>query len=321
VTLSLEDEIRYNLYFEIAGMDVNPADMGLIIWDQEPVTPTVNGGGTVISGATYVPATGRYGISTMGLPARHMGDIKYMVVYAKLGDNSYVYSRVLQYSAKTYCLNRVEKSNNENMRALCVALMNFGAEAQKYFAATTDYTYTELMNVGFEAYQYLVADYDAELLDKLDTVGAAKAGIFGTTVNGFSKRSVSMSANGTFALNYYFTTNSAADSVTFYYWDAQRYASVTQLTPENATGTAQMILSDTANRYWAEITGIAAKEMDQTFYACGVYEVDGVRYTTGVIPYSLATYCNNKVATEAEIQHLTAAMAVYGYHAKTYFAN
>jgi hypothetical protein len=319
MTLSLEDEINYNLYFEVSGMTVSEENMGLIIWDKEPENPTISGGGTMIQGATYVPAYGRYGISSIGIPAKNMGDIKYMVVYAKQNDGTYVYSRVLQYSAKTYCLNRVEKSENQAMRALCVALMNYGAEAQKYFAATTSYTYDELMNAGFEKYQNLVADYHSDLLNKPEAVGAAKAGVFGTTSNGFRSRSVSMSADGTFALNYYFTTSLNADSVTFYYWTADRYAQVSQLTAANASGSKQMSLTANANTYWACFDGIAAKEMDRTIYACGVYEVDGVTYSTGVIPYSLAKYCMNKAATECEIQDLATAMAIYGYHAKTYF--
>jgi hypothetical protein len=256
----------------------------------------------------------------MGIPAKDMGNIKYFMIYARMNDGSYVYSRVLQYSAKTYCLNRVKKSENENMRALCVALMNFGAEAQKYFAATTDYTYTELMNTGFEDYQYLVAAYNSNLLNKTEAVSGYKAGIFGTTSNGFSKRSISMSADGTFALNYYFTTAAEAQNVTFYYWTAEQYTSVTELTPENASGSYQMVPTGEENKYWAPIGEIAAKEMDQTIYACGTYEIDGTMYSTGVIPYSLATYCNNKATKECDIQAFAAAMAVYGYHAKTYFA-
>ena len=54
VTLSLEDEIVYNLYFEITNMDVSEENMGLIIWDSEPAVTTINGGGTVIPGAVYV---------------------------------------------------------------------------------------------------------------------------------------------------------------------------------------------------------------------------------------------------------------------------
>jgi hypothetical protein len=151
-------------------------------------------------------------------------------------------------------------------------------------------------------------------------VGAAKAGVFGTEKNGFSKRSVSMSAEGIFSLNYYFTPEVKADKVTFCYWTEEQYNSVSTLTFANVSGTKEMVASDGGNVYWASVDGIAAKDLDQTIYACGVYEVDGVLYSTGVIPYSLAKYCTNKASTENDVQDLAAATVVYSYHAKAYFA-
>ena len=320
-SLLLEDEIVYNLYFEIADMTVSEENMGLIVWDSEPITPTIYGSGTVMEGVSYVPALGRYVVSSMGIPAKNMGDLKYMVVYARQSDGSYVYSRVLPYSAKSYCLNRVENSSDENLRALCVALMNYGAEAQKYFAATSDYTYSELMNVGFEDYQHLVTDYDAGLLEQPGAVDAAKAGAFGTKANGFGKRYASMSADGTFALNYYFTTSAKVEKVVFYYWTSEQYAAVSKLTAANASGSKEMTLTDAENTYWASVEDIAAKMIDQTIYACGVYEIDGVTYSTGVISYSLAKYCITMASSESDVRDFAAATVVYSYHAKTYFSN
>lgn len=319
MTLLLEDEIHYKLYFQVDNMSVSEEDMGMIIWDEEPVLPTIHGGGTVIAGAVFNPVNGCYGVSSMGIPAKNMGDVKYLVAYAKQPGGNYVYSRVLQYSARTYCLNRVHNSTNEKMRALCVALMNYGAEAQKHFAATSDYTYTELMNVGFEQYQYLVKPYSGSLVNKVGAVGAVKAGNFGTTAKGFDRRSVTVSANGAFALNYYFMPSASAEKVTCYYWTAAQFASVSVLTAENASGSMEMTRLSGRNEYWACIDGIAAKEIDQPIYVCGVYEVDGVMYSTGVIPYSVATYCVNKASGESAIKYFAEAMVVYGYHAKTYF--
>jgi hypothetical protein len=205
------------------------------------------------------------------------------------------------------------------MRALCVALMNYGAEAQKYFAATTDYTYTELMNAGFEEYQYLVQPYSRDLLNLPGTVDAVKAGEFGTTANGFTQRSASMSADGSFALNYYFTTAVPVEKVTMYYWTAEQYAAAAVLTPENASGSKEMVRLEAVNQFWANYDGIAAKEMDVPLYVCGVYEAEGEVYSTGVIAYSMARYCTGKAENNSEIQNFARAMAVYGYHAKTYF--
>ena len=43
--------------------------------------------------------------------------------------------------------------------------------------------------------------------------------------------------------------------------------------------------------------------------------------TSGIISYSLGAYCESKAASEGDAQQAFAqATAVYGYHAKQYFA-
>jgi hypothetical protein len=74
--------------------------------------------------------------------------------------------------------------------------------------------------------------------------------------------------------------------------------------------------------YSAQVTGIAAKQIDDTFYVCGVYTSGGNTYCTGIIAYSLSRYCkNNAGSADPGMQELAKATAVYGYHAANYFAN
>ena len=314
-TVSFEDEVLYNLYFTVENIDASAEDMGLIVWDQEPDDATVHGSGTILDGAVYDATNDRYMVSTMGIPGQYMGDTKYLMVYAKQADGTYVYSSVHPYSAKIYCTSRLEKSTNEKMKALCVALMNYGAEAQLYFGYNTD----QLMNAELDAYQSLVEAYRADMMDPRGTVDEAKAGDFGVSASGFTSRTATMSADGNFSLNYYFTTEYAADQVTFYCWTEEDFAGAEVLTAENATVCKEMTSTDTPNRYWADYAGIAAKEIDKTVYVCGVYEVDGVTYSTGVIPYSIGYYCTRKAAASGDMQALAMATAVYCYYAKAYF--
>ena len=317
VTLSLEAEVHYNLYFTASNMSVAAADMGLIVWDEEPADATHDGGGTILEGASYNESNGSYMVSTMGIPGKNLGDTKYLVVYAKQADGSYLYSTVQAYSAKTYCLSRLENSTNENLKALCVALMNYGAAAQTYFGYKTD----DLMNAEFADSQSLVAEYSADMMAPRMTVDESKAGIFGTAMNGFTNRGATMSADGAFAINYYFSTSVAVENVTFYYWTEGDYAAADVLTAENASGSKDMAPALGENQFWTNISDIAAKELDKNIFVCGVYEVDGTTYSTGVFAYSLGYYCVNKAANgNAQIKPMAAATAVYSYYAKAYFA-
>jgi hypothetical protein len=73
--------------------------------------------------------------------------------------------------------------------------------------------------------------------------------------------------------------------------------------------------------YGAAISGIAAKDIDGALYACGVYTAaDGNTYCTGILPYSLGAYCGGQVSKAGSTADLAAAIAVYGYYAKAYFA-
>ena len=104
--------------------------------------------------------------------------------------------------------------------------------------------------------------------------------------------------------------------MTLYYWDAEDYENAAELTADNATGSMVMTPGD---RYSAAITDIAAKDLDSTYYVAVVYQSNGRTYCSGVLAYSLASYCNSKATAEGSIGELAKATAVYGYHAKQLF--
>jgi hypothetical protein len=103
--------------------------------------------------------------------------------------------------------------------------------------------------------------------------------------------------------------------VTFYYWTKDAYENAEVLTADNASGTMNMTAENGVCH--GQITGVAAKQLDDTYYVAAVYTVDGETYCTGVIAYSLSTYCMRNAASN--IGELARATAVYGYHAKAYF--
>ena len=133
---------------------------------------------------------------------------------------------------------------------------------------------------------------------------------------GYSNIYPTVSFEGAFSINFYFTPNKSVDSApVMYYWDAATYNSVSKLTPENATGVITM--KQDGSNWGAAVEGIAAKSIDETIYVAGFYTSNGVSYPTNIISYSLGNYCKT-IAANGEA--FGAATAVYGYYAKAYFA-
>jgi hypothetical protein len=195
-------------------------------------------------------------------------------------------------------------------------MLNYGAEAQKYFGYKTD----DLMNKDLTAEQKaLVVAYSADLFRGAIAADSNKTANFAKTSTGFSGRSATVSFEGAFAINYYFTPDSEPDGdITFYYWSATDYAKAGSLAVANATGKLTM-KKGADGSYWAQVTGIAAKQLDDTYYVAAVYTSNLQRCCTGVIAYSLSKYCINKAGGTSDMKDLAAHTAVYGYHAKSYF--
>jgi hypothetical protein len=164
-----------------------------------------------------------------------------------------------------------------------------------------------------------VVAYSADLLNGPVSADSSKAGAMVKTEVGFGSRNATVSFEGAFAINYYFAPNSYVDShIIFYYWTADDYAAASMLSPANATGKMTMQVNSDGT-YWAQISGIAAKQLDDTFYVAAVYTSDLETRCTGVIAYSLSKYCMNN-ANHPLMAEFAKATAVYGHHAKQYFS-
>lgn len=317
-TLSLDDEVKYNFYYTINNIDVGVEDMGLITWSAKPEDATFAAAENVIPGAVFNASTGEYMVQTNGIPAKKLGDYLYFRVYAKLSDGTYVYSNLSRYSAKAYAMDRLANSRSADTKALCVALLNYGAAAQMHFGYKTD----ALVNADLNAEQKaLVGAYSADMITALPTVDAAKAGDF-VANGGFTTGYPTVSFEGAFAINYYFVPNKTIDGdLTLYCWDLETYNSVDKLTADNATATVVMTQTATGE-YFGSYTGIAAKQVDETVFVAGVYESEGVRYSTSVVPYSVGAYCADRVAYGSDTMKVFAAeTAVFGHYAEIYFDN
>lgn len=309
----------YNIYFDVANMDdVSSSDMGLLLFETKRTDGTIENASSVIPGAVYSASAGYYRVHTGGVAAKNLGDTIYFKIYAKQPDGSYVYSDVYGYNAVQYANEIFANSSNDKMKALCVAMLNYGAAAQTYFNYKTD----SLMNAGLTAEQKaLVQSYSADIVKDIN-VDSTKLGSFAYTQSGFSGASAAVSFEGAFAINYYVKPNSTPDGkVTLYYWTQDAYENADELTVDNASGSVNMIKF--GSQYTFSYIDIAAKEVNEAVYIAVEYTSGGTRHCTGVIGYSVGTYCEDVVGKTESTQAAIAfakATALYGHYAEEYFA-
>jgi hypothetical protein len=289
------------------------AEQGMLVFYTNPGEADYDMADEVFTDSVYVPSSGRYMNTTKGVPAKELGDTRYYAAYVKLTDGTYAYSDVYDYSPKQYAMNMLGKTNtSDKQKALCVAMLNYGAAAQRYFGYRTN----SLMNAGLTAAQKkLVSGYDKSLFK--GAVACAKANDFAQT-SGFSKKTASVSFESAFSINFYMTpANAVAGNMTLYVWTPEVYDNASRLTKSNAV--AVVMTKGTDGRYFAQVSGIAAKALDDTYYVAAVYtDGNGNSQCTGVIAYSLSKYCMNNAS--GEMGALAQATAMYGYYASQYFA-
>ena len=313
-TLSFEDEILVNFYYTVSNL-TDVAEHGMLVFYSEPGTVDVANADAVYQAAAYDAVNDRHMATTSGIAAKEMGDTRYYAAYAKCTDGTYVYSGIYDYSPKKYATNMLNKATaSQKQKALCVAMLNYGAAAQEYFGYNTD----NLMNSALTAEQQaLNIAYDSSLFTGAVAADTNKTGNFPATATGFSKKNATVSFEGAFCVNYYFTPNCAVSGdMTLYIWTPEAYAAADILTAENASAITMAALSD--GRCWGQVSGIAAKSLDETYYVAAVYaDGAGNTYCTGVIAYSLSRYCMNNAS--GNMGELAQATAMYGYYAKQFF--
>ena len=311
-TLSFEDQIQYNVYYTVSN-SASIAEMGLITFNSKLSDGTIADAVDVISG--YSHSDGTYMVHTNGIPGKNLGDALYFKVYAKLTDGTYAYSPVAGYNAVAYAKTVLNSDTaSRGAKALVVAMLNYGAASQVYFDYKTDALMNDFLTDTGKA---LVSPYDSSMVSPVMAADSARAGHFVMDKTAFTGAFPSVSFEGAFSINYYFTIGLPPDSgITFCYWDAKTYKTADKLTTANTTGMVQMVRD--GDRWFACVDGIAAKDMDQTVYVAAIYKSGGKTYTTSVIAYSLGKYCQTMADSG---NALGAATAVYGYYAKEYFAS
>ena len=313
-TLALEGEVHYSIYFTTEDMNVSLSNMGLLIWTTPRTNPTIENAEEIVAGVQNVNNT--FIARSNGIAAKKLGDTVYLRVYAKLDDGSYVYSKTITYSAKKYTDYTLAYRNDDpELQRLVVALMNYGAAAQTAFS----YKPYDLMNAHLTAnHQSTQVAYNKNLLPSSAQPDANKTKYF-IRSSAFNYRSASMVLEGALSITYRFIPSNTPDNgLTLYYWTESTYNSVDALTPANSDG-RKIMIPDSQGYYTASYDGLAAKQMGETIYVVAIYEAGGIQHTTGVIAYSLSTYCNYVATNNLANKDVAQAAVVYGYFAKEYF--
>ena len=313
-TLEFKDMITVNAFFTAENTQ-DVAEMGMITYSYKSSVVSVETAEHRIPGATYIESSGRYLATSQGIHAKYLGDTVYLAVYAKLTDGTYVYTVLAPYSPVQYATSQLNNSTDTKLKQLCAAMLNYGAEAQLFFGHNTG----SLANASLtEAQKALPESYRADMISAVPAASAAKQGIFANN-KGFAKRTPSISFEGAFCINYFFTPNYAPDNgITLYYWNAADFNAASVLTTANATGKFKLEGSG-ISQYSGAIDGIAAKALSEAVYVCAAYKSGGTVWTSGVLGYSIGAYCSSQASKGAAVSDLAMATAVYGYHAKQYF--
>ena len=312
-TLEFKDMITVNAMFTAENLD-SVVEMGMITYSTKVDTWSVETAENVIPGTTYDESTGRYIASSQGIHAKYLGDAVYLACYAKLTNGSYVYTKLASYSPVQYAESKL-KGNDTALKQLVVAMLNYGAAAQVHFGHNVE----NLANATLTAEQIALPEsYRSDMVSTVASPAQEKQGEFYNN-KGFAKRYPSISFEGAFCINYFFTPAYApVDGITLYYWNAADYEVAGVLTTENASGSFQMDGSGTAE-YRGDITGIAAKALGEGVYVAAVYSDGTNTWTSGVLGYSIGAYCSSQATKGGTIADLAMATAVYGYQAKQYF--
>ena len=317
--LNCENELRYDVYFTVSNLgSLSCEDMGLIILNEGDTLGTIDTAKEVISGVT---AEGKYFYASTGsIHPMYMGDNVYYKLYIKQPDGSYIYSNLMSYNAVTYANSVLtSKHSTDAEKALMLALLNYGAEAQLYYGYKTDSLVNSHLTMGQMS---KLEDYRADMAQGVTNLDSTKTGDFTKTATGTILYPTADFSHDLFTLNINCMTAKKIDGdITLYYWDEETVSGVDELTAENASGVLTMVRNDNGT-YTAQIDGISAKDMSDTIYVSAVYSSNGAACCTGVTAYSVAELCKLHAEKDSSsMQDLAQAAIVFGYYANACFNN
>lgn len=321
LSLTLADEVAYNIYCDMTGVPAGAKiiEYGMCVYDEDPAYAEDKEPAYESKNAAMADED-TFTTQSESCPAKELGNIQYFQPYMQLSDGAVFTGRVVTGSAASYVQNILHSDCGDEMKALAVALLNYGAAAQELF----DYRTDALVNRSLtKAQQALCGAYSDAMLREMPALSAAKTVEFTETEGAFFDSKVSVTLDGALGINYYAKPAYAPDAngVKLCMWTKKTAESADMLTLTNADQVLQMTDSDSDGTYHACIDGLAAKMIDDVYYVTFVYTSGGKTNCFGVVPSSINSYCatlRNTGDTQQD-KKLAEAMVVYGYCADAYF--
>jgi len=336
LSLALEDYVHNNFFFTVNGCEgmfesIDPKtgvveDIGLLVFYtrlENSADCTVDTADEIIEGGTYDYEMGMYKVRSNGIAAKDMGDDVWYKMYVKT-ENGYIYSRRYKFSPRLYALDTFNDPGkySDDLRALCVALMNYGADAQVYFAEKNGYKYEQLMNVGFEKHQNLVKEFDSSVITER---ASWDVNDFNITVDPiFTNIEYYFSLESALVFNFklYTNSNDLVGKSGVLVWTEDQYQPGKAMSVEDATAFPAHTVLNEQGIFDAGYPGLAAKEMDKTLFACAYLDTDEGRVYSTVVRRNVDHFANWIINNDEnpKYRQLMKSMTLYGEYADEYFA-
>ena len=267
-TLSLNGIISVNFYAEISQEALNTAE---IVFTVNDTTHQVPASQATLKDGLYV--------FSCEVAAKEMADD----ITAQIYVDGKTVGKPITYSVQQYCENKLAKDDTKaTLKNLLVAMLNYGTAAQNYFSYHTDTPANSVLTDKQKAMEPITA----EMLESFQLVKTGEA-------EGISKTGASLLLEAETVVRYRVQLKDGYDINDYPF----QYQGKT-LTPVAAGD----------NVYYVDITGIAAKDLDE-FYPISIGDVQ--------ISYSPITYVYNQLE---KAPNLVTALYYYNQMANTYFA-
>ena len=324
--VSFGESMRLTLAFTFEGLDVSKVNMkqdaGIIVWREASEASQYNMArnnvlyGETIRGMELMPGTKNvYVAQTNPIVAKDFDRYLYIRAWVTTGGKQY-FSNIEVYSPKRYATT-VGQTSTKELRDLAVSMLNYSAEAQTYANEVRDAD-----SVLTAAQKKLV--FDPQSIRLPAAIDPAKN--VTDTAGYFQRAYQNIRLSDNFNLLFFWQIDPAvyanATDSGILVWNESQYHALKGAPSVSNAGTKLAMTSTTINGatcYGAEYTGVAARNIDQTVYACAYMTINGVTYYSDLINYSVHRYAQNMIARGGTMGTLAKRVVVYGEAAKAYY--